>query len=322
LNEDSEFTPPDGGRKIVVVDDSDDNIALFQHLLPRMGYRDVEYFLDGREALVACQHGGLRPDLFLLDVLMPEIDGLGMAKKIKADEVMGEAAIVFITGRELDETLEECFEVGGADFVSKPISMIELRCRLMRVFEMQDLTRRLRIKNQELKMCTITDALTGVFNRRYLDQRLGEEVAKSLRYRHELSFLMLDLDHFKEVNDRLGHPVGDRVLRRCGEILKEMVRSTDLVARYGGEEFSIMLTGTPLKQAMETAERIRCRIEEECFLPELGDRDVTVSIGVATVLSGDLDAKALMESADEALYEVKKLGRNRVLSLAPDGGVS
>lgn len=313
MEESGDLAPPAGGRRIVVVDDSEDNIVLFQHLLKKIGYEEVVYFISSRSALEFCRDSEIvAPDLFILDVMMPGIDGLALAKMIKSDENMKEASIVFITARELDETLEKCFEVGGADFVSKPISLVELRCRLSRVFEMQDMHRRLRLQNEELRVCTITDALTGAFNRRYLDRRLGEEVAKSARYKHELSFLMLDLDHFKEVNDVLGHLIGDRVLKRFAEILKEAVRSTDMVARYGGEEFCVMLTSTALSRALETAERIRSRVEEEVFLPELSHRDVTVSIGVASYQELGGTVVDFVKSADEAMYEVKSSQRNGV----------
>ena len=203
MEELGDLAPPAGGRKIVVVDDSDDNIVLFKHPLKKIGYDDVVYFTSSSDALESCRNLGISPDLFILDVMMPGIDGLSLAKMIKSDERMKEASIIFITARELDSTLEECFGVGGADFVSKPISLIELRCRLTRVFEMQDMHRRLRLQNEELRVCTITDALTGAFNRRYLDRRLEEEVAKSARYQHELSFLMLDLDRFKAMSPKL-----------------------------------------------------------------------------------------------------------------------
>lgn len=314
---DESISPPVGGRKIIVVDDNDDNIIIYKHLLGRIGYTDVLYYSDANAVMRDCREKNLAPDLFLLDVMMPGVDGLTLATMIKSDERLRDASIIFITARELDETLEKCFEVGGADFVAKPISMVELRCRLSRVFEMQDLHRRLMVQNEELRVCTITDPLTGLFNRRYLDRRLDEECAKSARYRHDLSFLMLDLDHFKQVNDELGHPVGDRVLKQLSTILMDAVRSTDMVARFGGEEFCVMLTGTPLAQAMETAERIRAKVEAEEFLPELGSRDVTVSIGVASYLdmkSESVDARQIIEAADQALYAVKERSRNGVMS--------
>jgi diguanylate cyclase (GGDEF)-like protein len=316
----SSLSPLDvGSRKIAIVDDCEDNIAVLEHLLKRMGYTDIVSFNDSMRVLPICEEKGIVPDLFLLDVMMPKLNGIELAQKIKAESLFSRGAIIFVTAREMDDTLEKCFEVGGVDFVSKPISMIELRCRLMRAFEMQDIQRRLLLQNEELRLCTLTDPLTDVFNRRYLDRRLDEECAKSQRYQHELSFLMLDLDNFKRVNDECGHPTGDRVLRQLADILKDAVRSTDLVARYGGEEFSVMLTGTSLERALESADRIRQRVELTDFLPEREDLKVTVSIGVAShKFCGGGGVERLVAAADAALYDAKKQGKNRALAYKGD----
>ena len=249
---------------------------------------------------------------------MPNISGIELAKLIKAVESLKHSDIIFVTAREMDDTLEKCFQVGAVDFVSKPISMIELRCRLMRVFEMQDIQRRLLIQNEELRKCSLTDALTGVYNRRFLDMRLEEECAKSDRYSYEMSFLMLDLDDFKQINDQWGHPIGDRVLTQLAEILNDAVRSTDMVARYGGEEFSIILTGTPLAHALDTAERIRRRVEGFNFMPEAKGKAVTVSIGVASNLICSGGPQRLVSAADHALYRAKAQGKNKVIAFSGD----
>ena len=302
-----------GGRKIAIVDDCEDNIIVLVLFLKRMGYKDVVTFKDPLEVIPYFEMNQFAPDLFLLDVMMPSLSGLDLAKRINAVDHLKHASLMFITSREKDETLERCFEVGAVDFLSKPISMVELRCRLARVFEMQDIQRRLLIQNEELRKCSLTDALTGVFNRRYLDIRLNEECAKSDRYSYELSFLMLDLDNFKQINDEYGHPIGDRVLTQLAEILLEAVRSTDMVARYGGEEFSVILTGTPLAHALDTAERIRRKVEEFNFLPEVKDKVITISIGVASNLICAGGPQRLVEAADHALYRAKSQGKNRVL---------
>lgn len=304
--------PQPGGREIVIVDDNEENILVLRHLLKRLGYPRLTVFSRPQEVIDACQAMDPVPDLYLMDVMMPGIDGITLANQIRKNDVLKHAAIVFVTARHVEETLGSCFEVGGSDLIAKPISMIELRCRLTRVFELQDAQRRLQIQNEELLYCSVRDPLTGLFNRRFLDQRLTDECAKSDRYDHELSFVMCDLDKFKEINDTHGHPVGDRVLKQLAVVLLEAVRSTDLVARLGGEEFCIMLTGTPEEQAFETADRIRKAIESAVFLPERDDRDVTVSMGVAAYRTVKGGPSNLMEKADEALYESKGNGRNLV----------
>jgi diguanylate cyclase (GGDEF)-like protein len=303
-----------GGRSIVIVDDNEDNIIVLQHLLKKIGYTETHHFSDSTQVIPTCLEQNLQPDLFLLDVMMPRIDGIELARQIKSHDDLKASSIIFVTAREMDDTLERCFEVGGADFVSKPVSMVELRCRLTRIFEVQDLQRTLKKQNEELRVSTLTDPLTNVFNRRYLDCRLTEEVAKGHRYGHELSFLMLDIDHFKAVNDELGHGVGDVALIQLAELLSDAVRSTDMVARYGGEEFCIMLTGTSIEKASDKADRIRESIAQHRFFEDHPNRNLTVSIGIAANQDCPKGIEELMHKADQALYEAKHRGRNQVVT--------
>lgn len=307
-----------GGRKIAIVDDCEDNTAILVLFLKRIGYQDVVSFKNPLEVLPYCDLHQFFPDLFLLDVMMSSLSGIDLAKRIKSLDHLKHSAVMFITSKEKDETLEQCFDAGAIDFLPKPICEVELRCRLARVFEMQDIQRRLLIQNEELRKCSLTDGLTGVYNRRYLDIRLSEECAKSDRYSYELSFLMLDLDNFKQINDEYGHPIGDRVLKQLANILLEAVRSTDMVARYGGEEFSVILTGTPLDHALDTAERIRKTVEESDFLPEVNGKRLTISIGVASNLICAAGPQTLVSAADHALYQAKAQGKNKVLAFSGD----
>ena len=301
------------GRKIVIVDDNKENIMVLSHLLKRVGYDDLVTFLDPLKVVSACLEMEDTPDLFLLDVMMPGIDGISLARALMKEETLKDAYLIFVTARDRDQTLESCFEVGGADFITKPISLIEIRCRLQKVFALQDAERTLLVQQEDLRKSSLTDALTGLHNRRYLNERLEEECAKSDRYGHELCFMMVDLDHFKGVNDRFGHPVGDRALIQLAKILSAAVRSTDMVARFGGEEFCIVLTGTPEEMAFETADRIRKMVEDEVFLPEADDRDVTMSAGVASYRKVGGGMENLLKVADDALYEAKLSGRNKVI---------
>jgi len=286
---------------------------VLSHLLKRVGYDDLVTFLDPLKVVSACLEMEDAPDLFLLDVMMPGIDGISLARALMKEETLKDAYLIFVTARDRDQTLESCFEVGGADFITKPISLIEIRCRLQKVFALQDAERTLLVQQEDLRKSSLTDALTGLHNRRYLNERLEEECAKSDRYGHELCFMMVDLDHFKGVNDRFGHPVGDRALIQLAKILSAAVRSTDMVARFGGEEFCIVLTGTPEEMAFETADRIRKMVEDEVFLPEADDRDVTMSAGVASYRKVGGGMENLLKVADDALYEAKLSGRNKVI---------
>lgn len=174
--------------------------------------------------------------------------------------------------------------------------------------------RRVALLEQE----NITDPLTGLYNRRYLDQRMNEETGKAGRYRLPLSILMIDIDHFKKINDTYGHQVGDTVLNGIARVITGIARSTDIVARYGGEEILVIAPNTTLSSAAAFAERIRAAVEAAALIPAEacgGYRalPVTVSIGVASPPPGVIDARALIRSADEALYRAKEGGRNRVV---------
>ena len=167
---------------------------------------------------------------------------------------------------------------------------------------------------------TVTDSLTGLFNRRYLDRRLNEDIATAHRYSLPLSIMMIDIDHFKPVNDQFGHQAGDRVLVSLGEIISETVRESDYVARYGGEEFLVVAPYTPLLDATELSERLRKQVELAGFkLPDVPDEiRLTVSIGVASLGEGIDNIERLVHVADDNLYRAKAAGRNRVASGMPE----
>jgi len=177
--------------------------------------------------------------------------------------------------------------------------------------------------NERLKHIGLTDALTGMHNRRYFEQRLREEVDRALRKGQPLSCLILDVDHFKHVNDTHGHLIGDVVLREVAEQVKDQLRLSDAMARYGGEEFAILLVQTDKPTALAIAERIRTAVASQAVhLPDRNDLKVSMSIGVSTlqeaVRGADIDLKAreLVSAADSALYAAKRSGRNRVISQA------
>lgn len=163
-------------------------------------------------------------------------------------------------------------------------------------------------KIQEL---AITDSLTGVFSRRYLLERLDEEIERSGKFKYRLAFLMLDIDHFKDYNDRFGHLVGDAILKEVANVIKEGVRQIDLVGRYGGEEFSIILTETGRDQAKFIAERIRQAVEERNIRVYDENLKVTVSIGISIFPENAEEASMLIDNADKSLYQAKEKGRNR-----------
>jgi diguanylate cyclase (GGDEF)-like protein len=168
-----------------------------------------------------------------------------------------------------------------------------------------------------LELQNITDPLLSIFNRRYLDQRLNEEIARAQRYKLPLSLLLMDIDHFKQVNDRYGHLIGDKVLIHIGKTLKDNARKSDIVARYGGEEIVIVLPNTAEEDALVLAERTRKTLEQTPYIfddTEIEGFRCTVSIGVASLTSDSTTLSDLLHKADAAMYQAKRTGRNRVVA--------
>jgi len=181
----------------------------------------------------------------------------------------------------------------------------------------QERTVELRAANERLQLLTVTDSLTGLLNRRALFESIRQEMARALRHRHELSVIILDVDHFKNVNDRYGHAVGDIVLRHVASVTARAVRGTDVLARYGGEEFVIVAPESDRTQALQLAERIRSTLEaSEVSVPHHRLR-VTASLGVSTLRADDREPEQILERADMALYAAKESGRNRVVANPP-----
>ena len=210
-------------------------------------------------------------------------------------------------------------EAGADDYLSKPFNPGELRARINTGIRILDLERSLREANEQIRKFSITDPLTGCFNRGYLDQTLSREIRRSFRYGRPLSVVLCDIDHFKKVNDTYGHPAGDRVLKEFARCIGSSVRrNVDWLARYGGEEFVLVLPETDLEGARSVAERLRKKISNHSIRIENSEIRITSSFGIAS-----LDLKAaddgnlslfLIEKADRMLYRAKLSGRNRVVS--------
>lgn len=301
----------------------DDDRTTQQRVRQGLEAFDFELFVahDGAHGLSALREH--RPDLLITDVEMPGMSGLDLCRIVKANQSQagfGFVPVILITSR--PEGRIEALELGADDYLIKPVDMAELSARVKSVLRLKALhdallekNRELDRANQALEKLSRTDPLTGLFNRRYFEERLGIEFARSQRYRVPLSCLMLDLDHFKRLNDTHGHASGDEMLRRVAEVTRASVRTVDLLARYGGEELIALLPETGLDEARTVAERIRAAIAHIAF-PKAGGGPVvscTASIGLATAPAPELtDADALVRHADDALYTAKAAGRDRV----------
>jgi len=294
-----------GGRgKVLIIDDIEDDVRIMEKCMRSQGY-DVITARTGEEGLRLAKEK--LPDVILLDIMMPDIDGYKICEELRGTYETRDIPIIFVSAKVEMANIIEGFRRGGDDYITKPFSLQELAARVsaaMRVKERQD----------RLKMMSITDELTGLYNRRYLNERLREEVERARRYRYPISCLMIDIDRFKEINDTYGHQVGDKVLAELGKLLRNTTRVVDIVARYGGEEFLIILPMTNLKGAKTVAERIRRNVQQARFGGDL-ELPLTVSIGCAELnpLEGDeMDPDLLVKQADQALYEAKKT-RNAVV---------
>jgi diguanylate cyclase (GGDEF)-like protein len=297
-------------QTILVVDDQrTQTLALKKILEPEWA---VETAQNGTEALKIAQ-GNPAPDLILLDITMPEMDGYEVCMKLKDFASTENIPVIFLTA--LDDQVNEAFglQLGAVDYIIKPARASIVRARIRNHLALRNAQAELALKNQELERLAIHDRLTGLYNRRKLDESLDQEIERAARYNRPLSVIMLDLDHFKKVNDTCGHPAGDAVLVEAAVRLKKALRANDTVGRWGGEEFLIFCPETALTAAVGLAERLRQTFADQDF-PEAGC--LTASFGVAAYRSEDLPNK-LLSRADNALYRAKNNGRNRVEQETP-----
>ncbi len=297
-------------KKIIIVDDNDDNIFLLTSMLRSNGYHNITSFSDSEQAYAVLQKDATPPDALLLDIMMPNMDGLDLCRRIRADDKFAASSVLFITARHGDDAFHDGYNAGAQDFLRKPFSKTELLCRLKSLFTIQDLNKHLLLKNQELTLTSITDGLTGLYNRTFFDKRLAEEFQRCQRYGQIMTLMMMDIDHFKRVNDTHGHPVGDEVLRNLSALLKNMVRGSDLLARYGGEELVLIVSATGLPRATEIADRIREEVAGTPLSETVVNLRITLSVGLAEFTPDMRTPENLLERADQALYAAKKAGRN------------
>ncbi|HSM73555.1 MAG TPA: diguanylate cyclase, partial [Desulfobacterales bacterium] len=223
--------------------------------------------------------------------------------------------VIVMTGFSGDYSYEEAISKGASDFVFKPVRFEELLLRLKRVLKERQLTQERAQMLKKLQKLAITDALTNLHNSRYFYNQVELEVNRSNRYKHPLSMLLLDIDHFKEYNDTYGHLEGDKVLQRLGAIIRSCLRRMDSAYRYGGEEFTVLLPETNCEEAVTVAERIRASVEASVFEPAPGKQiQVTISIGV-TQFQPEEDLTQFIQRADRAMYLSKQSGRNKVTAI-------
>jgi diguanylate cyclase (GGDEF)-like protein len=294
-----------GKPKLLVVDDQPINIQVMYQAFA--GEYQVFMATSGAQALAVCKNNP--PDLILLDIVMPGMDGFEVCANLKADETTRHIPVIFVTAHTDAAQETHGLSVGAVDFIAKPVNPDVVRARVK-----THLT--LKFQSDLLRKLVFLDGLSGVFNRRYFDQQIATEWARSLRSNSPLSLILLDVDYFKLYNDRYGHQAGDDTLRMIAANLKSALRRpADLVARYGGEEFACILPDTSYEDAMALAQELERKIR---FLgiphdKSTVDQVVTISVGLATREGNtEGDATGLIGLADRQLYKAKNTGRGKV----------
>ena len=302
---------PPANVRVAVVDDDRVTREYVSGLLRGHGYKVTA--VESAQKLLDLHRTGA-VDLVLLDVVMDGLSGVDCCRILKATPHESFVPVILVTARNDPDSRVEGLRIGADDYVTKPFDERELLARIEAMLRIKRSHDALSAARDRLARLAVQDELTGLYNVRYLHTRLTEEYKRAERHRDPLALAMLDVDHFKAVNDRFGHEAGDKVLREVGARLKESVREIDVVTRYGGEEFVVLLPSTHLAGALTVAERIGKSLREKPF--DLGANkaiDVTASIGLALYPSRGVNSKeTLLRSADRALYRAKDEGRDRI----------
>lgn len=298
--------PKDSQPIVLVIDDS---VDVHRLLKARLRHEEIDLVeaLGGLEGLEAARD--LMPSLIILDLDMPDVDGFQVLRQLKNDSTTLEIPVIVLSSLATAQDKVTAFDLGAVDYITKPFNLTELRVRLRSALRMHQLVQMLAQRAQ-------IDGLSGLWNRAYFAKRWGEEVSLAGRHNGPLSIAMMDVDHFKSINDTYGHPAGDLVIQGLSKLLTREIRTEDVACRYGGEEFVLILPQTSPEQAVSLCDRIRHSFSEIVW-PRHPERQATLSMGLAgTNAAGgtDLSAEGWVELADQALYQAKQTGRNRIVS--------
>jgi two-component system cell cycle response regulator len=317
LIEEESAEPPFEGRApvILVADDEPVNLSLIKRRLEWEHYQ-IHTATDGGEAVEVARR--VLPDLIILDVMMPVLDGLQACRLLKGDPATRDIPVIFLSALDDTETKISGLSLGANDYISKPFRVEELLARVRVAIRLKCERDRLRDSAEEASRraeaaseMSMSDALTGLLNRYGLQRALQRELSEARRYARPLSCLLLDIDFFKAVNDTFGHAAGDTALMQVAGVLTEAMRGSDVVCRYGGEEFLVLAPETSLEGALALAEKIRLAVRARLFGDGGRVFPITLSIGAAA-LRGDESGNDMIARADEALYHAKQAGRDRV----------
>ncbi len=300
---------------ILAVDDISTNLKLLRVILEPIGY-SLTFAKGGHQAIDRVKTS--KPDLILLDLMMPEMNGLEVCKRLKSDPEYADIPIIFLTASNEQEHIVNAFELGAVDYINKPFKTAELSARIRNhlllkhtIDELKSTQIDLENALAEVQKLANTDPLTGVLNRRSLFDFAHQEFNRVTRYGPPFSILLMDLDNFKKVNDNYGHQVGDIALCTVVKSIKNTIRNVDFLGRYGGEEFLAILPETYGEQALILAERIRKMVASNIIETDQGNLRLSISIGVSTYSIKDRSLDDMILRADKGVYQAKQQGRNK-----------
>lgn len=299
-------------NNLLIIDDSDQVRAEVRKNLQGTGLFNYIYEAsDGVEGFKMLLNK--KVDMVLCDVVMPGIDGFRFLSMKASRPEYSEIPVIMLTSQEEVKVKVRCFDEGATDYITKPFDARELVARVKVHLQIKNLQDELRESNKKLEELSNTDGLTKIYNRRYFTELVELEFQRAKRYGSKLSYLMLDIDHFKPVNDQFGHLIGDRLLVSVAGILESNLRRHDVLGRYGGDEFALIMPETDLDGALVVAERHRSQIEAYSMPYNDSKINVTVSLGIASMPPSEPDTvDELLRYADEALLLAKKNGKNRI----------
>lgn len=303
--------PDDALQRVLLIDDCADVHRLLEVRLRNEGIEVIS--AESGECGIELARR-VHPAVILLDLDMPGMDGFEVLRRIKDDPALMDVPVIIVSGLQSPHDKVTAFDLGAVDYVTKPFDMTEMRVRVRSALRLNSLMRLLAQRAQ-------IDGLSGLWNRAYFDERWADEAERSRRHDRPLSLAVLDLDHFKAINDAYGHPAGDAVIQGIARLLKREIRASDVACRYGGEEFALIMPDTPPGDAAKLCDRIRAGLAELSW-PRHPSKRVTLSCGVAGTSRGvPLDHSDWFEIADDNLFKAKNGGRDRVqmTDLTPEG---
>lgn len=301
--------------KILLVEDDKLQAQTTKDYLESIGY-DVIWTENGKTALKIAKTQTI--DIILLDIILPDINGYELCRWLKLNQDTKSIPIIMLTVKDSTMNKVEGLQAGADDYLAKPYHETELNARIYAFLRTKSLQDELKEKNRQLEeilakveILAITDPLTTIPNRRHFEAIIEKEFNKTVRYKTPTSCIMIDIDHFKSINDEYGHRVGDIVLKEMANLIKNCLRKVDTVARWGGEEFVILLPGITKEKAYNTALRIKESIQRYKFSDV--QKPITISVGISSIPDPSIDSsEKLIDAADNALYEAKAKGRNTI----------